>query len=78
MKNIWLSGMFSALTLSSSQAMASVTGDAGYVPSNDLTLWYLQPAESHGVSNAWMDYYLLLGNGQTANGTLLYMGSYIE
>ena len=53
-----------ALTLLVSQAKAdSVTGNASYVPSNDLTLWYLQPAESHGVSNAWMDYYLPLGNG---------------
>lgn len=28
-----------------------------------LTLWYLQPAESHGSANAWMEYYLPIGNG---------------
>ena len=41
-----------------------VEGDSSYAPANALTLWYLQPAESHNVSNAWMDYYLPLGNGQ--------------
>ena len=40
-----------------------VTGDSCYAPTNALTLWYLQPADDHKVSNAWMDYYLPLGNG---------------
>lgn len=43
---------------------AVVEGDSSYAPANALTLWYLQPAESREVSNAWMDYYLPLGNGQ--------------
>ena len=52
------------LALSSVKVSASVViGDSCYVPPNALTLWYLQPAESHKVSNAWMDYYLPLGNG---------------
>ena len=42
---------------------ASVRGSASYRPGNAQTLWYLQPAESHGVKNAWMEYYLPLGNG---------------
>lgn len=53
------------LALSSVKVNAAVVeGDSSYVPANALTLWYLQPAESHNVSNAWMDYYLPLGNGQ--------------
>ena len=38
-------------------------GDSDYRPTQPLALWYLQPADSHGVSNAWMEYYLPLGNG---------------
>ena len=44
-------------------AAASVRGSATYRPGNVQTLWYLQPAESHGVKDAWMEYYLPLGNG---------------
>ena len=56
-------GLLCFLSLLASHVMADVTGDSHYVPPNDLTLWYLQPAESHEVGNAWMDYYLPLGNG---------------
>ncbi len=55
--------MLCSLTMLASHAKTIVAGDSRYYPPNDLTLWYLQPAESHGVSNAWMDYYLPLGNG---------------
>lgn len=41
----------------------AVLGDSDYRPAQPLTLWYLQPADAHGVSNAWMEYYLPLGNG---------------
>ena len=41
----------------------AVQGDSDYRPAQPLTLWYLQPADAHGVSNAWMEYYLPLGNG---------------
>ncbi len=45
------------------QAAEDVRGSASYRPRNAQTLWYLQPAESHGVKDAWMEYYLPLGNG---------------
>ena len=41
----------------------AVLGDSDYRPAQPLTLWYLQPADAHGVSNAWMEYYLPLGHG---------------
>lgn len=44
-------------------AAVTVTGSRTYRPVHPWTLWYTQPAESHGSSNAWMDYYLPLGNG---------------
>lgn len=34
------------------------------VPTEPLTLWYTTPADETGVSNAWMEYYLPIGNGQ--------------
>ena len=50
-------------TGSTANAAPSVTGSTNYRPQNAQTLWYLQPAESHGAKNAWMEYYLPLGNG---------------
>ena len=44
-------------------AEPKVTGSKDYRPMNDQTLWYLQPADSRGAKNAWMEYYLPLGNG---------------
>lgn len=44
-------------------AEPKVTGSKDYRPMNDQTLWYLQPADSRGSKNAWMEYYLPLGNG---------------
>jgi hypothetical protein len=42
---------------------AEVRGSESYRPMNSSTLWYLKPAENHGSKNAWMEYYLPLGNG---------------
>lgn len=33
-------------------------------PTEPLTLWYTTPADENGVKNAWMEYYLPIGNGQ--------------
>lgn len=41
-----------------------VEGDVNYRPQGEFTLWYTQPAEARGVRDAWMDYYLPLGNGR--------------
>lgn len=46
-----------------SSLAAEVKGDADYRPQGNYTLWYKQPADAHSVQNAWMDYYLPLGNG---------------
>lgn len=46
------------------------TGIEGYVPENDLTLWYTQPATTAPLFNSdswysnWMEYSLPLGDGQ--------------
>lgn len=42
----------------------NVVGTTTYTPSNNLTLWYDQPATRTGVSNTWMEYSLPIGNGQ--------------
>lgn len=34
------------------------------IPEEPLTLWYVAPANETGVSNAWMEYSLPIGNGQ--------------
>lgn len=57
-----------------------VTGITGYVPENNLTLWYTEPATTatlysggQGYSN-WMEYSLPLGDGQF--GASLFGGVY--
>ena len=42
---------------------ASFTKAEAFRPAHPLTLWYLQPADAHKSKNAWMEYYLPLGNG---------------
>lgn len=41
----------------------SVLPSATYRPSNDLTLWYVQPATATRSTNQWMEYSLPIGNG---------------
>ena len=46
-----------------SESVKTKLANSTYKPTNAFTLWYLAPAESHGSQNAWMDYYLPIGNG---------------
>lgn len=45
-------------------APVGVQGITGYQPAEKNTLWYTKPANDYGVSNAWMEYSLPIGNGQ--------------